>query len=66
MKSRIVEVEHPRYGLTKLDVAHVIALIPDKFEIVFEMTVWPLNVEDYKKVEKVWTDYTENIICDVP
>jgi hypothetical protein len=66
MKSRIVEVNHDKYGKTKLDVAHVIALIPDKFGVVFELVIWYLDEDDYKRVDDAWTSYVENIICDVP
>ena len=66
MRSRIVKVNHPKYGITKLDVAHVIALIPDKFGVVFEMVIWYLDEDDYKKVDEAWTNYVEKIICDVP
>lgn len=57
MKSRIVTVNHPRYGITKLDVAHVIALIPGKFGVVFEMVIWNLSEDDYNKVDEAWTNY---------
>ena len=66
MKSRIVTVNHKKYGITKLDVSHIIALIPEKFGVVFEMTVWILDEDDYNRVDEAWTNHVENIICDVP
>jgi hypothetical protein len=54
---KIVTINYPKYGEVKLDVSHVIALIPEKFSIVFECVIWTLSEEDYKIVDEAWTNY---------
>ena len=50
----ILEVHHKVYGKCELNVSRVIALCPERKWILFEDTYWPLNDEDYSKVEEAF------------
>lgn len=52
----IVEVNHPIYGKTELNVARVIGICPHKSWVLFEQVYWPLNEADFIKVAQVWRD----------
>lgn len=42
------------YGICKLDVDRVIALVPEKNMLLFERAYWVLNDKDFNKVSEVW------------
>lgn len=50
----IVTVITPYYGECELDVNRIIALVPEKRELLFESTYWILNQEDFDKVYELW------------
>ena len=52
----IVEVNHPEYGKTELNVERVIAICPLKRWILFENVSWPLSQADFDKVADAWRD----------
>lgn len=52
--NKIVEVANPMYGICKLDVDRVIALVPEKNMLLFERAYWVLNDKDFNKVSEVW------------
>lgn len=52
----IVEVNHPTYGKTELNVERVIAICPLKRWILFEDCYWPLEQADFDKVADAWRE----------
>ena len=50
----VVEVNHPVYGITELNVERVIAICREKRWILFEDCYWPLSQEDFDKVAEKW------------
>ena len=52
----IVEVNHPIYGKTELNVARVIGICPHKNWVLFEQVYWPLNEADFIKVAQAWRE----------
>ena len=61
----IVEVNHPTYGKSELNVARVIAICPQKRWILFEDCYWPLNQADFDKVADVWRKmFDEELKCE--
>ena len=56
----IVTVTTSYYGVCKLDVNRVIALVPEKRMLLFESTYWILNQEDFDKVSEIWHKLKEN------
>lgn len=52
----IIEVNHPNYGKTELNVERVIAICPLKRWILFENVYWPLSQADFDKVAEAWRE----------
>lgn len=52
----IIEVNHPDYGKTELNVERVIAICPLKRWILFENAYWPLSQTDFDKVAEAWRE----------
>ena len=52
----IIEVNHPTYGKTELNVERIIGICPQKRWILFEEVYWPLNEEDFLKVADAWRE----------
>lgn len=52
----IIEVNHPDYGKTELNVERVIAICPLRRWILFESVYWPLNQADFDKVAEAWRE----------
>ena len=55
----IIEVNHPEYGKTKLNVERVIGICPQKRWILFESVYWPLSQADFDKVAETWREMFE-------
>ena len=49
-----VNVEHPRYGETEVNVERVIAVIPEKRRVLFEDVYWDLDDKNFKKLYQAW------------
>jgi hypothetical protein len=56
----IVEVNHPVYGKTELNVKRIIAICPQKRWILFEECYWPLSQKDFDKVAEKWRALFDN------
>lgn len=52
----IIEVKHPTYGKTELNVERIIAICPEKKLVLFEDVYWPLSEEDFNKVADAWRE----------
>lgn len=55
----IIEVNHPEYGKTELNVERVIGICPQKRWILFESVYWPLSQADFDKVADAWREMFE-------
>jgi hypothetical protein len=61
----IIEVDHPTYGKTELNVERIIGICPQKRWILFEEVYWPLNQADFDKVADAWREiFDEEPNCD--
>lgn len=61
----IIEVNHPDYGKTELNVERVIAICPQKRWILFENVYWSLSQADFDKVAKAWREtFSEELNYD--
>lgn len=52
----IVEINHPIYGRTELNVERVIAICPEINTLLFENIKWNLSEQDFNKVASIWRD----------
>lgn len=52
----VIEVNHPTYGKTELNVERVIGICPENRWILFEEVYWPLSKEDFDKVAEAWRE----------
>ena len=52
--ANIVKLKHPHYGEVELNVDRVIAVVPEKHQLLFEDVYWPLAPEEFAKVYEVW------------
>ena len=51
---RIVKLNHPLYGKVELNIDKVIAVVPEKHQLLFEAVRWDLAPEEFAKVYEVW------------
>lgn len=49
-----VNVTHPNYGVTEVNVERIIAVIPDKRRVLFEDVYWDLDKENFEVLYKAW------------
>ena len=49
-----VNVTHPNYGVTEVNVERIIAVIPDKRMVLFEDVYWDLDKENFEVLYKAW------------
>lgn len=61
----IIEVNHPEYGKTELNVERVIGVCPQKRWILFESVYWSLSQADFDKVAEAWREmFSEELNYD--
>lgn len=51
---KIVKLNHPLYGKIELNIDKVIAVVPEKHQLLFEAVRWDLKPEEFAKVYEVW------------
>lgn len=51
---KILKVNDSFYGETEVNIERIVALVPNKKQILFEGVAWTLNEDDFNKVSDAW------------
>jgi hypothetical protein len=51
---KILKIKDSFYGDTELNIERILALVPNKRQILFEGVAWTLNEDDFNKVSDAW------------
>ena len=51
---KILKIKDSFYGETEVNIERIVALVPNKKQILFEGVAWTLNEDDFNKVSDAW------------
>ena len=52
--AKIVKINHPFYGDVEFNVNRVLAVVPERHELLFESAIWKLEKDEFEKVYDIW------------